>query len=126
MTSPDSSGRKKRIFSGMQPSGEAHLGNYLGALRRWVGMQDEYFAPQVVSALVNEISAFPLDSYVQISSGEIGRVVATDPSNILRPKVELVWDANWNAVTEPDTLDLATRPDLTVARALLDAELPIT
>jgi len=34
--------RKKRVFSGMQPSGEAHLGNYLGALRRWVGMQDEY------------------------------------------------------------------------------------
>jgi len=34
--------KKKRIFSGMQPSGEAHLGNYLGALRRWVKMQDEY------------------------------------------------------------------------------------
>src|SRR5690606_10471418 len=26
----------------MQPSGEAHLGNYLGALRRWVEMQDRY------------------------------------------------------------------------------------
>jgi tryptophanyl-tRNA synthetase len=26
----------------MQPSGEAHLGNYLGALRRWVGMQDDF------------------------------------------------------------------------------------
>ena len=26
----------------MQPSGEAHLGNYLGALRRWVDMQDDY------------------------------------------------------------------------------------
>jgi tryptophanyl-tRNA synthetase len=33
---------KKRVFSGMQPSGEAHLGNYLGALKRWVAMQDEY------------------------------------------------------------------------------------
>ena len=33
---------KKRLFSGMQPSGEAHLGNYLGALRPWVGLQDEY------------------------------------------------------------------------------------
>ena len=42
MISPDSSGKKKRIFSGMQPSGEAHLGNYLGALRRWVAMQDDY------------------------------------------------------------------------------------
>lgn len=35
-------GRKLRVFSGMQPSGEAHLGNYLGALRRWVQMQDEH------------------------------------------------------------------------------------
>ena len=31
-----------RIFSGMQPSGEAHLGNYLGALRQWVRLQDEH------------------------------------------------------------------------------------
>lgn len=42
MSSPESPGRKKRVFSGMQPSGEAHLGNYLGALRRWVEMQDDY------------------------------------------------------------------------------------
>ena len=42
MSDKQSSGTKKRIFSGMQPSGEAHLGNYLGALRRWVGMQDDY------------------------------------------------------------------------------------
>lgn len=37
-----SNGKKKRIFSGMQPSGEAHLGNYLGAFRRWVRLQDEF------------------------------------------------------------------------------------
>jgi tryptophanyl-tRNA synthetase len=34
--------RRKRVFSGMQPSGEAHLGNYLGALKRWVRMQDDH------------------------------------------------------------------------------------
>lgn len=33
---------RKRVFSGMQPSGEAHLGNYLGALRRWVQMQNDF------------------------------------------------------------------------------------
>ncbi|MDT8369387.1 MAG: tryptophan--tRNA ligase [Longimicrobiales bacterium] len=38
----DESPKRRRIFSGMQPSGEAHLGNYLGALRRWVELQDEY------------------------------------------------------------------------------------
>jgi tryptophanyl-tRNA synthetase len=33
---------KKRIFSGMRPTGRLHIGNYLGALQNWVRMQDEY------------------------------------------------------------------------------------
>src|SRR6266568_2931315 len=32
----------KRIFSGVQPTGSIHLGNYLGALRNWVALQKEY------------------------------------------------------------------------------------
>jgi len=31
-----------RIFSGVQPSGNLHLGNYLGAIRNWVHLQEEY------------------------------------------------------------------------------------
>lgn len=33
---------KKTIFSGMQPSGKLTLGNYLGAMKNWVALQDEY------------------------------------------------------------------------------------
>ncbi|XP_065403172.1 tryptophan--tRNA ligase, mitochondrial isoform X5 [Macaca nemestrina] len=33
---------KKRIFSGIQPTGILHLGNYLGAIENWVRLQDEY------------------------------------------------------------------------------------
>jgi len=32
---------RKVIFSGIQPTGIPHLGNYLGALRQWVKLQDE-------------------------------------------------------------------------------------
>ena len=32
----------KRILSGVQPSGNLHLGNYLGALRNWVRLQGQY------------------------------------------------------------------------------------
>lgn len=35
---------KKRIFSGAQPTGELHIGNYLGALRNWVELQNDYEA----------------------------------------------------------------------------------
>ncbi|NLY84403.1 MAG: tryptophan--tRNA ligase [Acholeplasmataceae bacterium] len=33
---------RERIFSGMQPSGRFHLGNYMGALENWVKLQEEY------------------------------------------------------------------------------------
>ena len=33
---------KKRIFSGAQPTGSLHIGNYLGALKNWVNLQNEY------------------------------------------------------------------------------------
>jgi tryptophanyl-tRNA synthetase len=33
---------KKRIFSGAQPTGNLHIGNYLGALKNWVNLQNEY------------------------------------------------------------------------------------
>ena len=37
MTTP-----KKRVLSGMRPTGKLHLGNYMGALDNWVRMQHEY------------------------------------------------------------------------------------
>src|SRR5580693_984953 len=40
MTSPSKS--RKRALSGMRPTGKLHLGNYVGALQNWVGMQDQY------------------------------------------------------------------------------------
>lgn len=33
---------KKRVLSCIQPTGEMHLGNYLGAVKNWVKLQDEY------------------------------------------------------------------------------------
>jgi len=34
--------RKKRVLSGVQPTGSLHLGNYLGAIRQWVANQDQF------------------------------------------------------------------------------------
>jgi tryptophanyl-tRNA synthetase len=44
--SPDqpAGGARKRVFSGVQPTGAPHLGNYLGAFRNWVAQQEQYEA----------------------------------------------------------------------------------
>ena len=39
---PSSSQIRKRVLSGMRSTGKLHLGNYVGALQNWVGMQDQY------------------------------------------------------------------------------------
>ena len=39
--SPDLTPRK-RVLSGMRPTGKLHLGNYMGALANWVKLQDQY------------------------------------------------------------------------------------
>lgn len=41
-TPATSSQRRQRVFSGMQPSGVFHIGNYLGAARNWVAQQENY------------------------------------------------------------------------------------
>ena len=33
---------KRKVFSGVQPTGNMHIGNYLGAFRNWVRLQDQY------------------------------------------------------------------------------------
>jgi tryptophanyl-tRNA synthetase len=35
-------GTRRRVFSGIQPSGTSHIGNYLGAIRNWVQQQELY------------------------------------------------------------------------------------
>ena len=42
MTDSIKTNRRKRILSGMQPSGRLHLGNYYGALQNWVNLQKDY------------------------------------------------------------------------------------
>ncbi|XP_047322937.1 tryptophan--tRNA ligase, chloroplastic/mitochondrial [Impatiens glandulifera] len=41
-TESSSSSVKKRVVSGVQPTGSIHLGNYLGAIKNWILLQDTY------------------------------------------------------------------------------------
>jgi len=34
--------KKERVFSGIQPSGEIHIGNYLGAIKNWIALPEHY------------------------------------------------------------------------------------
>ncbi|EJD48644.1 tryptophanyl-tRNA synthetase [Auricularia subglabra TFB-10046 SS5] len=52
--------RKKIVFSGIQPTGIPHLGNYLGALRNWVDLQNNASAEDTVIYSVVGLHAFTI------------------------------------------------------------------
>ena len=61
--------KKKRIFSGIQPSGDLTLGSYMGAIKNWVALQDEYgsmhtFQPVLQSILLLSPNTSPLVSSI--------------------------------------------------------------
>lgn len=58
---------KKRIFSGIQPTGLVHIGNYLGAIKNWVELQNEYdsiFCIVDLHALTNPEAALQMQKKI--------------------------------------------------------------
>lgn len=65
--------KRRRILSGMRPTGPLHIGHYFGALRNWVDLQDEY-----------ECFFMTADWHAVMSEGkESGRIIGTAMENIV-------------------------------------------
>jgi len=77
---------KKRVFSGIQPTGSIHIGNYLGAIRHWVATQAEFEnifcivdlhaisipqEPETLKAKTREIAALLLASGVDLKQSAV-------------------------------------------------------
>jgi tryptophanyl-tRNA synthetase len=96
----------KRIFSGAQPTGNVHLGNYLGALRNWVALQHDY---ESFFCIVNlHAITFPQDpKTLAAKTRELARIylaVGIDPNvstvfvqSDVPAHTELTWVLNCSA-----------------------------
>lgn len=63
-----------RVFSGVQPTGDLHLGNYFGAVQNWVRLQDTYECIYCVvdyHAITNEIDAAGLPARTLRLAGDL-------------------------------------------------------
>jgi tryptophanyl-tRNA synthetase len=106
----------KRILSGIQASGSLHLGNYLGALKRFVEMQDSaptfvfvadlhaitvWQDPETLAAQTREIAA------AYLASGLDPRQTTIFPQSAVREHAELAWI--FNCVARLGWLDRMTQ-----------------
>lgn len=102
---------KPRLFSGIQPSGDLHLGNYLGAILQWVEMQAEYECifcvvdyhaitvkqdPKVLKQKISEIAKIYLASGIDPERSIIFQ------QSCIREHTELAWILNCTSARMSD------------------------
>ena len=88
-----------RIFSGIQPTGNLHLGNYLGAIRNWVRLQESYECIYCVVDL-HAITVWQDPAELRASTRE---VTAAFIASGIDPKRNIIFNQSRN----PDHAELA-------------------
>jgi len=81
------------------------------------------FPRKVVKEFLNQISLFPINTYVRLNNQSIGRVIHTDKAQPLRPTIELLYDGLGQRLEKGEVIHLAATPLLHIVDTIDDKEL---
>jgi HD-GYP domain-containing protein (c-di-GMP phosphodiesterase class II) len=93
-------------------------------LRVMIEEHERTFEPGLVKSLVEALSLYPPGSFVRLSSGDVGRVVAVNQGLPTRPKVKVLVDAQGQRLPSPKVINMATHPVLYISDAVDETKLP--
>jgi HD-GYP domain-containing protein (c-di-GMP phosphodiesterase class II) len=82
------------------------------------------FPLRIVRLFLAQISLFPINSYVKLNNGSIGKVISTDQKQPLRPTIELVYDGLGNKIQTQQVIHLSGNPLLYIERSVSEDDLP--
>lgn len=80
------------------------------AVRLMILREKSNFPVRIMKSLVQQMSLFPIGTWIKLTSGEIGEVVQSNPRFPLRPLVRIAIDARGLRLREPRELDLSRNP----------------
>ncbi|MFQ5519434.1 MAG: HD-GYP domain-containing protein [Mariprofundus sp.] len=92
------------------------------AIRKLVKQHKQAFDPKMLKALIESISLYPVGTYVQLNSGDVGLVIRVHPRLPLRPVVRIMMDARGGELPIRD-VDLKAEPNLMVQQCMYQEEL---
>jgi len=84
-----------------------------------------HFDPHFLKVLIEEVSIYPIGSWVELTSGEIAKVLKINKAYPLRPVVDIALDPEGQKVAEPKTVDLTKIPNLNIKKPIRENELKL-
>lgn len=79
----------------------------------------------LVKIFVERMSLFPVGSYVKLNTGEIGRVIGTNPSLPVRPKVKIILTAEGNPSKKEEIVNLAENTKIAIVEPVDETKIDI-
>jgi len=113
------------MYAGMISNGRGGQGiEPHAAIREILDQAQQEFPTTVVKNFVNQLSFFPLGSYVKLNDRSIGRVVNTNPDYPLRPTVEVLNDGIGGKAPNTRVVDLSQQVLLYITGSVDETENP--
>jgi HD-GYP domain-containing protein (c-di-GMP phosphodiesterase class II) len=83
-----------------------------------------FFAPRFLKVFLDELTMYPVGSYVRLNNKAVGVVVGTNRSNPFKPTVRIVSDGQGNRILDERMIDLADTPILNIVAGISAEEVP--
>jgi HD-GYP domain-containing protein (c-di-GMP phosphodiesterase class II) len=88
------------------------------AMKAVLSDNGRHFDPKILKAFLESMGIYPIGSVVQLNNSSIGRVVEIHTEAPLRPVIELIIDEYSNALGEKETIDLLSKKNLFIVKAV--------
>ncbi len=93
------------------------------AIREILDTAQEAFIGSVIKAFLNQISFFPLGTYVKLNDRSVGRVINTNPDYPLKPTIEVIYDSLGSKVPNSRVVDLSQQILLYITGSIDEGEI---
>lgn len=92
--------------------------NNQDAIKEIISMNLELFDPKNIKILIKRLGLFPLGTWVELNTGEIGKVISSNEDFPLRPTVNIMFDINRQRYNEIKSINLIKQHSLYIKRAV--------
>ncbi|MCX5855652.1 MAG: HD domain-containing protein [Deltaproteobacteria bacterium] len=94
------------------------------SVRELVETKNQMFSHKILKEFLEEISLYPIGSYVKLNNKAIGRVIATNADQPLKPIISILFDGHGDRITDDRTINLKENPVLVITGGAQENEFP--
>ncbi len=94
------------------------------SVRQLIEEKERLFSPRIIKVFVEEMSLYPVGSYVRLNNGAIGMVMKINHAQPVKPLIKVIFDGLGNRAVEDELLDMSKTSVLNIIDAVAESDLP--